>query len=61
MKTLSCTSLGQEGCDFVAKAETDQEVIDQVMAHTTEAHPEKLEGADMEAMKTMMISKIETA
>ena len=58
---LSCVALGQEGCDFVAKAETDQEVMDQVMAHTKEAHPEKLEGADMEAMKQTMLSKMQTA
>ena len=60
MKTLSCTSMGQEGCDFVAQAETEQEVIDLAMAHTTEAHPDKLEGADLEAMKKLMVSKMET-
>lgn len=61
MKMLTCASMGMADCDFVGKAETEQEVIDQVMAHVKETHPEKLEGADMEAMKATMMSKMQDA
>lgn len=60
MKMLSCASMGDATCDFVAKGETDQEVMDMMMAHVKEKHPDKM-GMDMEAMKSMMMSKMQDA
>ena len=41
MKTLSCQDMGVS-CDFVAKAETDEEVIKMAMDHAKDVHPEKV-------------------
>ncbi len=58
MKMLSCAAMGDASCSFVAKGETDQEVMDMMMAHVKEHHPDKM-GTDMEAMKSKMMSKME--
>jgi len=60
MKTLSCKDMGDASCDFVAKGETDEEVVNAMMAHVKEKHADKA-GGDPEAMKAMMMSKIQTA
>ena len=53
--------MGEAACDFVAKGETQEDVMNQIMEHVKTAHPDKL--ADMtpekmEAMKTMATSKM---
>ena len=37
MKTLHCSNLGFE-CGFVAKAETEEALLNQVATHANEAH-----------------------
>lgn len=59
MKMLSCAAMGDATCGFVAKGETDQEVMDMMVAHVKEKHPEKMEGMNMEEMNSMMMSKIQ--
>ncbi len=59
MKSLACADMGMPTCSFVAKGATDEEVMNMLMEHVKTAHPEKM-GGDMEAMKTMMMSKIKT-
>ena len=42
MKHLACNDVSPEGigaCDFVAHAETDDEVIKEMMDHAMEVHP----------------------
>ncbi|MFA6426862.1 MAG: DUF1059 domain-containing protein [Candidatus Magasanikbacteria bacterium] len=48
MKTLSCKSMGID-CDFVAEAETDEEVIKKGLEHADDEHTEY-----MEKMRTTM-------
>lgn len=57
MKTLSCEDMGVKGCPFVAKGETDKEVMDMLKEHAMTAHPEKMEemkGKEEEMGKMMM-------
>jgi predicted small metal-binding protein len=60
MKTLSCKDMGDATCDFVAKGETDQEVMDMMMAHVKEKHADVMQKMDMGQMKSKMMSKIKT-
>jgi len=60
MKTLSCKDMGDPSCNFVAKGETDQEVVDTMMAHVKEKHADVMQNADMGQMKSKMMSKIKT-
>lgn len=48
MKTLSCRDMGMTD-DFVAKGETEEEVVQKAKEHAMEVHKEKME----EMMKTM--------
>lgn len=64
MKTLACKDIDPSlNCHFVAKGNSDKEVISQMMKHAQEAHPEKME--EMEKMpkeetEKMMMEKIKT-
>lgn len=60
MRMLSCAAMGDPTCPFVAKAETDQEVVDIMTEHVKTHHVDKM-GGDMEAMKFMMMSKMQDA
>ena len=60
MKMLSCAAMGDPTCPFVAKAETEQEVMDQMVAHVKEHHPDQMSG-DMEAFKAKMMSNMQDA
>lgn len=60
MKTLTCADLGMALCNFVAKGETDQAVMDMMMEHVKVSHPEVMDKMDMEQMKSMMMSKMKT-
>ncbi len=42
MKMISCADAGAS-CDFVARGETDEAVIEQTMVHVQQVHPDKLE------------------
>jgi predicted small metal-binding protein len=59
MKSLSCKDMGVEACDFVATAETNEEVMAKAGEHAKASHPEVV--ADEAAAKTMMESKIVSA
>ena len=59
MKMLSCKAMGDPTCNFVAKGETDKEVVDMMMAHVKEKHPRVMDNMDIEAMKSKMMSKIQ--
>lgn len=56
MKTLSCKDLCDPSCNFVAKGETDREIMDMMVARIKESTL-MLKKADMEQMK----SKIKTS
>jgi predicted small metal-binding protein len=58
MKMLSCRDMGS-GDDFVAKGNTEQEVMDKMMEHVKEMHPGKMEGmSEDEKMKMMDMAKM---
>ncbi|MFA5872298.1 MAG: DUF1059 domain-containing protein [Parcubacteria group bacterium] len=60
MKTLSCKDIGMSD-DFVAKGETEQEVMDKMMGHAKEMHADMLAGKseeEMTKMKDMMKDKM---
>ena len=42
MKIIACADTGV-ACDFVARGETDEAVIEQTMVHVRQVHPDKLE------------------
>lgn len=48
MKTLACRDMGVD-CDFVAKGQTDEEVVAAGMRHAASRHPEYIK----ELHKTM--------
>ncbi len=60
MKTLTCHDIDPSiGCHFVVEGPTDEEVIDKMMKHAQEAHPDKVnamahmsEGEIVDSMKT---------
>ncbi len=52
--------MGVEACDFVATAETNDEVMAKAGEHVKASHPE-VDVADEAAAKTMMESKIVSA
>lgn len=62
MKTLSCQDMSGLSCPFVAKGETEETVIQQLMDHAKAEHSEELtkiiEGKTEEEVKEMMKSKI---
>ncbi|MFZ5364404.1 MAG: DUF1059 domain-containing protein [Patescibacteria group bacterium] len=62
MKTLSCQDVSGLACPFVAKGETEEEVIQQLMDHAKTEHPEEsvkmMEGKTEDEIKEVMKSKI---
>ena len=58
MKTLSCKDMGTMECDFVAKSETEDEVVGSMMDHAKQSHPDKMTMMPEEEMKNMMKSKV---
>ena len=50
--------MGGGDCDFTAEGETNEEVIQKIYAHASEAHPEKLQGMSEEE-KAGMNKKME--
>jgi len=62
MKSLSCKDLGTPECDFVAKGETAEGVVQEMADHAMQAHADKI--AEMsktmtpDQMKEMMMSKV---
>lgn len=62
MKTLACRDMEPSlNCDYVAKAETDEEVIKDLTAHGMSTHPEameKMKGMSEEEIRGMMMSHI---
>jgi predicted small metal-binding protein len=60
MKTLACKDMGMTD-EFVAKGATEEEIMEKMMEHAKEMHPEMLEGKseeDMMKMKEMMKMKM---
>ncbi|MFA6422061.1 MAG: DUF1059 domain-containing protein [Candidatus Buchananbacteria bacterium] len=53
MKTLACADFGAD-CKFVAKGNTNEEVMNKMMEHVGKSHPDK-----MEEVKGMPKSDIE--
>jgi predicted small metal-binding protein len=61
MKKLSCKDMGMSD-EFVAKGETEQEVMDKMMEHAKEIHADMVEGKseeEMMGMKDMMKEKMQ--
>lgn len=62
MKTLSCHDVSGQDDDFIAKGETDEDVIKQLSEHGQTAHPEMLkewsEKMTPEEMTALMKEKI---
>ncbi len=42
MKILSCADLGVADCNFVARGQSEQEVIGKMMSHAKPSHPDLL-------------------
>jgi len=42
MKSINCKELGGSDCSFIAKGETNDEVIQNLYAHAQEVHSDKL-------------------
>jgi predicted small metal-binding protein len=59
MKMLSCHAMGDMSCNFVARGETDQDVMDQMTAHVKEKHPDVMNKMDAAQFDSMMMSKIQ--
>lgn len=65
MKQLSCKALGAD-CDFVAKGQTDEDVIRQVQEHAKTDHPDewtqmqKMSNEEKNKMMKDMKSKMQT-
>jgi predicted small metal-binding protein len=61
MYTLACKDMGSE-CDHVAKAETQEEVIQDMMGHAATSHGDEMakmsEGKTPEEMKAMLMEKM---
>jgi len=51
MKTIKCSQVGGEGCDFAVMAETKEDAKNQFSAHAKEAHAEMMAKATPESMK----------
>jgi predicted small metal-binding protein len=63
MKMLSCKDMGMDD-DFVARGETEQEVMDKMMKHAREMHSDKMMGKtneEMMEMQNMMKMKMKDA
>lgn len=64
MKTLACKDLGLAKCDFVAKGETIDDVVNQVYEHANKAHKNKVDemmtkdNMTTDQVKDMMASKV---
>lgn len=61
MKTLACKDMGVN-CGYVAKAETEEEVIEMMNEHAKKSHRDKIEemakSMSQEEMEKMMREKI---
>ena len=64
MKTLACKDAGVD-CDFVAKADSEEEVLKIAMEHAQKVHPDKVaqmaEEMSNEEMTKELRSKIKEA
>jgi predicted small metal-binding protein len=59
MKTLACKDMGID-CGFVAKGETDEEVIKKTNDHTTKAHHEVMEEMSKKMSEEEMKKKMKS-
>ncbi|KKQ60849.1 MAG: hypothetical protein US81_C0012G0006 [Parcubacteria group bacterium GW2011_GWE2_38_18] len=59
MKKLSCSDMGVEDCEFIAKGNNDEEVIQRMVMHHKTHHPEEMQDMSEEDMKESMKEKIE--
>lgn len=62
MYSLSCKDAGMAGCDYVAMADSQDEVMNLAMEHAHRAHPEEtslmLEKMTDEEIREQMESKV---
>ena len=58
MRTLSCKDLGEQSCDYAAKGENDDKVMDEMIAHARIEHPDKTKNKSEEELKNMMRPEI---
>lgn len=62
MKSLACKDLGAPECDFVAKAETAEEVVKVMTEHALSMHKDKVDEMAKtmtpEQMNAMMMAKV---
>ena len=58
MKTLTCKDLGNETCNFEARGETNEEVVDNMMEHAKVAHPADLNKMSESDMREKMEASI---
>lgn len=55
MKTLACMDIdASTGCDFKVTGETDESVLQSMIAHAKEHHADKVSGMTDEQMNEMM-------
>lgn len=60
MKMLSCKAMGDDSCEYIAKGDTEQGVVDLMTIHVTDRHPAVLETTTIEELHANMKSKVET-
>lgn len=53
MKTLKCRDVGTFDCDFVAKAETAEEVKKAAFVHAEQVHKDALQNMTPEDLKSL--------
>lgn len=58
MKTLTCKDMGKPDCDFVAKGETEEEVLNTMFNHVREAHEDVLENNSESDLREQMRSNM---
>lgn len=62
MQTLSCKDLGTQDCNFVAKGNTKDEVINKMINHIRPNHADTFEDTSEEEMRDMLSAHVkETA
>jgi predicted small metal-binding protein len=53
MHTLSCSDMGNQGCEFLAEGESSAEVKEKMMDHVRATHQELIADLDEEKMTSL--------
>lgn len=56
--SLACKDAGAKDCSYIAKGETNEEVVQRMSDHMMKAHPEMIEGKSPDSVMEAMTPKI---